>query len=306
MHDAPRELDVTGCPVMGQGFSSTVYDLGDGTVAKAYHAGTPFDKVAHEFDLTRAATASGVPAVRAFEVVRVGDAYGIILEKLPSVSLGDAIRTHPDKISAYVEKYVTLAKTLHGTHTTDVTVPKVRELWLGYVDTLAAWCTVDECALVYDLVAAMPEADTLFHGDLHPGNIMVRDGELVLIDLAMLGQATYLADLACIYRGIVMGPKSPGIEQHERSMGMPAATIAEVGDRFFMGYTGIDDEGDLERYYDRLHPLYALSVVAMCGNGRLHDDRLARMIMDNLLRKVVIPQQDSIRAAWQERELTWA
>jgi 5-methylthioribose kinase len=41
----------------------------------------------------------------------------------------------------------------------------------------------------------LPEHHTFLHGDCHPGNVIVRDGELVLIDLADGGMGHPIIDL---------------------------------------------------------------------------------------------------------------
>ena len=196
-----------------------------------------------------------MPCVRAYRVVRVGSSFGLVLEKL-GASLGLTIHQNPEKIEAYADQYVALAQKLHHTKVTDSVVSPIRERWLSYADGLARWCSPDETALVRDLVDRMPEADNYLHGDLHPGNIMFRGEEPVLIDMAALARGSYLCDLAVIYRG-------------------------------------------LEAAYSRLHRLYALSVVVMCGNERMKDEALARSLMDELLRKVVVPGKDVIMEIWQ-------
>ena len=239
-----------------------------------------------------------MPCVRAYRVVRVGSSFGLVLEKL-GASLGLTIHQNPEKIEAYADQYVALAQKLHHTKVTDSVVSPIRERWLSYADGLARWCSPDETALVRDLVGRMPEADNYLHGDLHPGNIMFRGEEPVLIDMAALARGSYLCDLAVIYRGLVMGPESPGVARREESMGMSARQIRELGDLFFMKYLGLKDREELEAAYSRLHRLYALSVVVMCGNERMKDEALARSLMDELLRKVVVPGKDVIMEIWQ-------
>ena len=235
-------------------------------------------------------------------MVRVGSTFGLVLEKLRS-SLGLTIHQNPEKIEAFADQYVALAKKLHHTKAADSVVSPIRERWLSYADGLARWCSPDETALVRDLVGGMPEADNYLHGDLHPGNIMFRGEEPVLIDMAALARGSYLCDLAVIYRGLVMGPESPGVARREESMGMSARQIREVGDLFFTKYLGLKNGEELEAAYSRLHKLYALSVVVMCGNERMKDEALAGRLMDELLRKVVVPGKDVIMETWQNGEL---
>ena len=299
---AAEEMDTAGCPVLGEGFASTVYGLDEKTIVKVYKEGTPFEKVNKEYELSKSAYQSGVPCVRVDRLVRVGSAFGLVFERLSS-SLGLAIHQHPEKTGLYVDQYVELIKKLHHTKVTDSAVSPIRETWLSYADGLARWCSPDETALVRDLVSRMPEADNYLHGDPHPGNIMFRGEEPVLIDMAALARGSYLCDLAVIYRGLVMGPRSKELARREASMGMSAQQISEVGDLFFMKYLGLKDREALDEAYSRLHVLYALSVVVMCGSERMKDETLARMLMDELLRKVVVPGKDLIMEIWQNGEL---
>ena len=41
----------------------------------------------------------------------------------------------------------------------------------------------------------------------------------------------------------------------------------------------------------------------MCGNERMKDEALAGRLMDELLRKVVVPGKDVIMETWQNGEL---
>ena len=42
---------------------------------------------------------------------------------------------------------------------------------------------------------AIPESDTVVHGDFHSKNVMIRNGELVLVDMANLTTGHPLYDL---------------------------------------------------------------------------------------------------------------
>ena len=95
-----EEIDVTGCPVLGKGFGSTVCSLDEKTIVKVYKEGTSFGKIQKEFELSKSAFQSGVPCVRAYRVVRVGSTFGLVLEKLRS-SLGLTIHQNPEKIEAF-------------------------------------------------------------------------------------------------------------------------------------------------------------------------------------------------------------
>ena len=291
-------IDLTRCPVLGNGFGSTIYGLDEKTIVKVYKDGTPLEKVRQEYELSNEAYQSLVPSVRVYRMVRVGSSFGLVMERLAR-SLGMAIHEHPEQIEAYVDQYTALAKKLHHTRAED-TIPPVRDRWLAWARRLARWCSPDEVSLVCDLIERMPDAHTFLHGDFHPGNVMFRGEEPVLIDMTELGRGSYLCDLAVIYRGLIMGPQSKNTARREKSMGMSCQEIRAVGDLFFMKYLGLKSREALDEVYSRLHVLYALSVVVMCGKERMKDDALARLLMDELLRKVVVPGKNVILEIWRD------
>ena len=136
------------------------------------------------------------------------------------------------------------------------------------------------------------------HNDLHPGNIMLQDGELVLIDMPEVTMGPPICDLVSIFRDMIAAPKNQSglIEQ---SVGMPADLILKAGNLFFMKYTGITDPAALEGYFKKLGLLYAFNVSLMPGSGSARAMQMADMIMDNLLRPVVIPNEQAIRGLFQ-------
>ena len=52
---------------------------------------------------------------------------------------------------------------------------------------------------VYELIANIPDRDTFIHCDCHVGNIMVRNDELILIDMADVGRGHPLFDIGAEY-----------------------------------------------------------------------------------------------------------
>ena len=68
---------------------------------------------------------------------------------------------------------------------------------------------------------------------------------------------------------------------------------------FFEKYTGITDPAELEAYYKKLGLLFAFNVSLTPGGGSENAMRLADVIMNNLLRPVVIPNEQAIRALFR-------
>ena len=288
-----REISVDGCEGIGQGGNGTVYRLDDDKIVKVYRPTVGLDKIDKEREFAKTALINGVPCVIAYDVVKCGGSYGIVFEMLRSDTLGHAMKNNPEKLDEYVEKYVALAKELHSTKIEPGTFTNIKTILHERVPRLDKWCTPEEMQLLDSLIDEMPDGDSLIHGDLHPGNIMIQDGELVLIDMPEVTMGARIWDIAGIYRDLISAPQgSP--EAIELSVGMPADMIIDVGHRFFRLYTGMNDE-QLETYYKQLDLVFALNVVLIVGAGSKRATETAANIMDLLLRKVVIPNEQALR-----------
>ena len=98
---------------------------------------------------------------------------------------------------------------------------------------------------------------------------------------------------------MISAPSGSEAASIERSVGMPKEMIIDVGNRFFMKYTGITDPEALKAYYQKLGLLFAFNVTLVCGSGSEKSTQLAPMLMDRLLRGVVIPNEQAVRALFK-------
>ena len=72
----------------------------------------------------------------------------------------------------------------------------------------AGFYTEEEAAKVKALIDAIPERNTFIHMDYHPGNMMLQNGELMLIDVDDSGLGHPIIDLAAMYLVYVTAAKS--------------------------------------------------------------------------------------------------
>ena len=285
-----REINVEGCEIIGQGGNGTVYRIDDDKIVKVYRPVIGLAQIDKEREFAKTALINGVPCVIAYDVVKCGDSYGIVFEMLKSDTLGHAMKNNPEKLDEYVDKYVALAYELHSTKIKDGAFTNIKTVLHERVTNLAKWCSPEEMQLLDSLIDELPDGNTLIHGDFHPGNIMIQDGELVLIDMPEVTVGAKIWDLAGIYRDMISAPQTTP-EAVETSVGMPKELIMDVGYRFFRKYTGMNDE-ELEAYFKQIGLVYALNVVLIVGAGSKRAVSRAEAVMD---RKVVIPNEQALR-----------
>ena len=292
---ALREVSVEGCPVIGQGGNGTVYRIDDDTIVKVYKPWMSLEAIQQERDFARTAFVNGVPSVIAYDVVRVGDCLGVVFELIRSDTLGHVMRDDPENLEEYVDKYVALAKQLHSTHVPEGSFMGIQDVWRSRIPVLTQWCTPEEIAVITDIIDSIPSADTVVHNDLHPGNIMIQDGELLLIDMPELTTGRPIFDLVSVYRDMISAPSGDKKGHVEQSVGMPAEQILQAGKLFFAKYTGIEDPAEMEAYFKKIGLLYAFNVVMITASGSETATQLAPFLMDRLLRPIVLPNAQTIK-----------
>ena len=293
-----REISVEGCEKLGEGGNGAVYRLDEDKIVKVYKPWMELSAIDRERSFAKTAFVNGIPSVIAYDVVKVGDCLGVVFEMLKSDTLGHAMRDNPEKLEQYVDQYVELAKTLHSTHVPAGSFTRIQEVMHERANNLGKWCSAEEIALLHSIIDDIPEADTVTHNDLHPGNIMIQDGELVLIDMPEVTMGPPICDLTSIFRDMISAPQTQS-NVIEGSVGMPADLILKAGNLFFMKYTGITDPAALGEYFKKLGLLYAFNVVLVPGSGSERAMQMGDMIMNNLLRPTVIPNEQAIRALFR-------
>ena len=292
---ALREVSVEGCELVGEGGNGAVYRLDEDTIVKVYKSNVGMEDIDREREYARTAFMNGIPSVIAYDMVRVCDCYGVVFEMLKSDTLGHVMRDNPEKLGEYTDMYVDLAKKLHTTELPDGSIERVQDIYRRLVNNLGEWCSDDEIALLHGIIDEIPIANTVIHGDFHPGNIMLHNGEPVLIDMPGISMGPPVCDLVATFRDMVSAPAGNEKGSIEKSVGMPAEMIINIGNLFFMKYTGITDPEELKAYYQKIGLLYAFNVAMMPGTGSPKAVELAPMLMDKLLRGVVIPNEQTIK-----------
>lgn len=200
---AYRELSVEGCEVIGRGANGTVYRIDKDTVVKVYRDADCLPDVQRERELARKAFVLGIPTAIPYDVVRVGESYGSVFELLNSRSFSKLIAADPAGMDKYVDLYVDLMKKMHSTHVKPGDMPRMKEIALNWVTFLREYLPADQAEKLVALVEAVPERDTMLHGDYHTNNIVMQNDEVLIIDMDTLCVGHPIFELASMYLGFV-------------------------------------------------------------------------------------------------------
>ncbi|MEE3467224.1 MAG: phosphotransferase [Eubacterium sp.] len=194
-----REISLDGCEIIGTGFDGTVYRLDDETIVKMYASADALDKIRHEKEMAKAAFVKGIPTAISYGIVQCDGLYGSTFEIINSKTYNDMIRNEPERADEIIENYVRFLKSVHETEMDPGTIPDKKEAYIGYLDLIRDFIPADKLAFLSDELKNVPDSLQLVHGDMQMKNVMVMDGEPILIDMESIGTGVPEFDIGALY-----------------------------------------------------------------------------------------------------------
>ena len=200
---AYQRMSVEGCEFIAKGANGAVYRYDAETILKTYFAKDALPEIKQERENARRAFVLGINTAIPYGIVRVGDGYGTVTELLNAVSVTKLIRNNPDDLSEAVKYYVDMLKSIHATEVEDGEVPDMKEIALDWANFVSAHIPEDQAKKLILLIEAVPKQNTLMHGDYHTNNIMVQNGEPLLIDMDTLCMGHPVFELGSMFNAFV-------------------------------------------------------------------------------------------------------
>ena len=201
---ALRQITVNEKDVIGSGGVGTVYRISDDTIIKVFREGTTIDQVQNEIAMAKEAFVLGMPTAISFDVVRVGNQYGLVYELLNAETLSTCVKQHPDNIDEYARKYASLFRQMHRIHVPQhSTIPDAMAREEAAVRHISRYFDTRSVDLMLQMICSIPPCDRLLHCDLQSKNAMMQGNELMLIDMGEVGFGHPLLDLGHAYSAMV-------------------------------------------------------------------------------------------------------
>lgn len=237
-----RRFSIDGCKLIGQGGMGKVYRYDPETIIKVYRPGVEMDYIERERACSQIAFKQGLPTAIAFDVIRVDDCYGVMYELMDADNLSATMLSHPEQEDEYIKKYAELGYTMHHISEKPGTLQPASEIFRSSMAPMSKWMTEEEIRLYDSYIDLIPKRNTLIHGDFHEKNILVRDGELEMIDMGDISQGHPMVELGCIYSTHAIFP--------ERVAGLSPEKAMEVWNKFLSYYFGEISE-DVKPAFER-------------------------------------------------------
>ena len=200
---AYRRISVDGCEVIGQGANGKVYRISEDIIVKVYMNPDSLPDIHRERELARRAFVLGIPTAIPYDVVRVGDGYGSVFELLNARSFAKVLAEEPERLDEIVKLNVELMKKIHSTVVRPEDMPDMRIEGLKWVGFVRDYLPEDKADMLVKMMEAVPEDMHMIHGDYHIKNVMLQNGEVLLIDMDTLAHGHPIYELCGMFNAYV-------------------------------------------------------------------------------------------------------
>ena len=198
-----RKISLDGCELIARGGNGAVYRYDAESIVKIYHNGASLEEIRLEKELCRKVFIKGINTAIPYDVVKVGDSYGSVAEMLSAKSVAKILRTNPEKLDECMNIYTDLLKKIHSTPVAVGEMPSMKEIAVNWVEFLESYLPKDLWTKLMDLVKNISEPQFMIHGDYHINNVMIQDGEPLLIDMDTVAYGHPIFEFAAVYLGFV-------------------------------------------------------------------------------------------------------
>jgi len=243
-----RKIISDNLKIIGEGGEGKVYRLNNEQTLKVYKQAS-LKAVEYWFRIINSAIDYGISSAKAYEIVEVGERYGIVFDYLDAKSVGRTIASAPERLEEYAEQMGMFLKKLHTTEDTYDLLENVDERMQRWYEKCCERNILPDSVAdkLRNILNAIPPRITLLHGDFHEGNVVVRNGELLCVDLDRIGSGHPIYDLMGLYLSHEVAIKKKP-DFFEKSWGLTGAQAFAVKRRMLKTYYGITEDKLLQEY----------------------------------------------------------
>ncbi|MBQ9361519.1 MAG: phosphotransferase [Lachnospiraceae bacterium] len=251
-----RRIYLERTDVLIRSVNGEIHRQPDDNIVKVFHEGTPLGEIKKERENAHNALVAGIPTLIPFDIVAVGNCYGIVFEAAGSLSLAQAITREPERLGEYAVKFAGFLHELHEIQVGDE-FPNIKERYRGWLERAGLFLSDDDRRNINALINGIPDSSGYVHGDINPANVIMSDGEMMLMDMAGSAHGHPIFDLQGLYASLVEIEK-------ERSMycsstfGISGDNCVKFWDIFFPAYMGGRSEAELDKMRTLLGRYYVL------------------------------------------------
>ena len=134
-----------------------------------------------------------------------------------------------------------MLKSIHAIEVEDGLVPDMKETALDWANFVAQHIKPEFATKLRALVEAVPKQNTMLHGDYHTNNVMVQNGEPLLIDMDTLCMGHPIFELGSMFNAFV-GYSELDHQNIMDFFGYSFETAGKFWNMSLKAYLGTDDD----------------------------------------------------------------
>lgn len=190
------------------GGQAEIFALADGRILRLMLRKEDKFLVDYEYQSLKIVKESGLFVPEVFETVIVDDRPGLIMERIYGPTLISLFQKNPLLLISKTKELSKIHIILNKIKAPEKLIPlksRIRNLAdkSTYIDPACK-------NFVFTILDQLPDGDKLCHGDFHPGNIIVQNGNPYIIDWCGATKAAAVADIAHTYLLFSNVPRIPG------------------------------------------------------------------------------------------------
>ena len=180
-------------PRIAEGGTAEIFAWDGDTILKLYYEEAPPGEAEEEAIRASIAYDTGVNTPAVIDTITIENRQGIIFERVPGITMVDAIIANPQKLIPHAHLLAELQVDMHTRISTKL--PLQRRRLRRKIQSVSGLALETKTAILTDL-DRLQDDNALCHGDFHPENILITAEEPVIIDWADATQGCPFVDVA--------------------------------------------------------------------------------------------------------------
>lgn len=245
MADYPQ-IDLSAWQQVGEGGNGKTYENPEkpGVLLKVNNKSiADLRTVKEEFNLSKAVESVGIQTPRMYEIVRVGESYATLCEKIQhKKSLSRICSDQPERLKEMAQLFCEEGCKFFSTPCDTKLFRNRKELALEGIEK-SLYLPRKKREALTRFVQSVPENKSCSHGDFQPGNILLSEGKCYWIDLGRFAWGDPMFDIGHLYNACMV---YSNMKKTQEIFHMTEQQFADFWDAFAKAYTGQEDHSEFD------------------------------------------------------------
>ena len=110
---ALRNMSIEGLEIIGKGATGSVYRIDNDTIIKVFNKNIKLNMIKRENEKAKNAFLFGVPTAISYDIVKVGECYGVVYEMLNADDLVNVIQKDREHLEDHIRDFALKMREMH-------------------------------------------------------------------------------------------------------------------------------------------------------------------------------------------------